>query len=160
VEAARAGDQGRGFAVVATEVRALAQRTTAAAKEIKALITESGERIAAGEGQTKVALERMGSALDSVGKVGTVLDEISHAAAEQTLGISQINEAIVQMDSITQQNAAMVEELAATAKSLHFQVEGVSNTMKLFRLQAGEHTLSQVDAVDLRREGKSLVLGR
>jgi aerotaxis receptor len=101
----------------------------------------------------------MSNALDSVGKVSTVLDEISHASAEQTLGISQINEAIVQMDSITQQNAAMVEELAATAKSLHFQVEGVSNSMKLFRLKAGEVTLSQVDAVELRREGKELLLG-
>ncbi len=158
VEAARAGDQGRGFAVVATEVRALAQRTTSAAKEIRLLITESGERIAAGEGQTKLALERMSTVLGSVSKVSTVLDEISHASSEQTLGISQINEAIVQMDSITQQNAAMVEELAATAKSLHYQVEGVSNSMKLFRLRSGDDTLSQVDAVGLRRSGKNMVL--
>jgi aerotaxis receptor len=158
VEAARAGDQGRGFAVVATEVRALAQRTTAAAKEIRVLITESGQRITAGESQTKVALGRMSIVLDSVNKVSTVLDEISHASNEQTLGISQINEAIVQMDAITQQNAAMVEELAATAKSLHFQVEGVSNSMKLFRLRRGDETMSQVDAVGLRRAGKTLLL--
>lgn len=158
VEAARAGDQGRGFAVVATEVRALAQRTTSAAKEIRLLITESGERIAAGEGQTKLALERMSTVLGSVSKVSTVLDEISHASSEQTLGISQINEAIVQMDSITQQNAAMVEELAATAKSLHYQVEGVSNSMKLFRLRTGDETLSQVDAVGLRRSGKPMLI--
>jgi aerotaxis receptor len=155
VEAARAGEQGRGFAVVASEVRALAQRTTAAAKEIKTLITESSHRISAGGEQSSSALERMQSALESVGKVSTVLDEIAHASGEQTLGISQINEAVSQMDSLTQQNAAMVEELAATAKSLRGQVEGVSNTMRLFRLRSGEPTLSQMDAVALRREHKS-----
>jgi len=155
VEAARAGEQGRGFAVVASEVRALAQRTTSAAKEIKTLITESSQRISAGGEQTSSALARMQSALDSVGKVSTVLDEIAHASDEQTLGISQINEAVSQMDSLTQQNAAMVEELAATAKSLHGQVEGVSNTMRLFRLRSGEATLGQTDAVALRREHKN-----
>lgn len=158
VEAARAGDHGRGFAVVAAEVRALSLRTTSAAKEIKTLITESSEQVAAGESQAKVALEKMSTVLDSVSRVSTVLDEISHTSNEQTLGISQINEAITQMDSITQQNAAMVEELAATAKSLHLQVEGVSNSMKLFRLRPGEQTLSQLDAVDLRRNEKQMLL--
>jgi aerotaxis receptor len=100
----------------------------------------------------------MSSALQSVSEVSSVLDQISHASNDQTLGISQIKEAIVQMDSITQQNAAMVEELAATAKSLHYQVEGVSNSMKLFRLRVGDQTLSQVDAVGLRRSEKSLLL--
>ena len=158
VEAARAGDQGRGFAVVASEVRALAQRTTAAAKEIKLLITESSSRISAGSNQTNEALERMGVALESVGKVGAVLAEISNASSEQTLGISQINEAIAQMDSLTQQNAAMVEELAATAQSLHMQVLNVSSSMRLFRLKRGEATLSQGDAVEMRRVNKPLAI--
>ena len=158
VEAARAGDQGRGFAVVASEVRALAQRTTAAAKEIKDLITESSSRSNAGNNQTSEALERMNVALESVGKVGGVLAEISNASSEQTLGISQINEAIAQMDSITQQNAAMVEELAATAQSLHMQVKNVSNSMRLFRLRRGEATVSQGDAVEMRRENKLLTI--
>lgn len=158
VEAARAGEQGRGFAVVASEVRALAQRTTVAAREIRQLITDSSARIGEGEAQTTSAIARMQSALESVGKVSTVLDEISHSANEQTIGMAQINEAITQMDSITQQNAAMVEELAATAKSLQVQVEGVSNVMRVFRLKAGEQTLAQVDAVQLRRDGKSAAL--
>lgn len=158
VEAARAGDQGRGFAVVASEVRALAQRTTAAAKEIKMLITESNTRIATGSEQTTTALERMKSALLAVDKVNTVLDEISHASGEQTVGISQINEAIAQMDSLTQQNAAMVEELAATAGSLTHQVHEVSNSMRIFRLKRGETTIAQMDAVAMRRDNKSLML--
>ncbi len=159
VEAARAGDQGRGFAVVAAEVRALAQRTTAAAKEIKQLIGESAQRVNTGGEQTRIALERMESALEAVSKVGVVLEEISTASGEQRLGISQINEAITQMDSLTQQNAAMVEELAATARSLQGQTNEVSNSMRLFRLRPGDLTLAQIDAVGLRRAGKALMLG-
>ena len=151
VEAARAGDQGRGFAVVATEVRALAQRTTAAAKEIKNLITASNERIDAGNNQTSIALERMNVALSAVDKVAVVLEEISSTSKEQTLGVSQVNEAVTQMDTMTQQNAAMVEELAATAQSLSGQVKEVGNSMRLFRLKSGELTVSQMDAVEMRR---------
>ena len=154
VEAARAGDQGRGFAVVATEVRALAQRTTGAAREIKQLITESAERVQRGSEQTDAALQRMDDAQQSVIKVSNVLDEIKTASSEQTLGIRQINEAVSHMDTITQQNAAMVEELAATAKSVQEQVEGVSNSMRLFRLARGDRTLSQMDAVQMRRSHK------
>jgi aerotaxis receptor len=151
VEAARAGDMGRGFAVVAAEVRALAQRTTAAAKEVKQLITVSNERIEAGNSQTAIALERMNVALGAVEKVAVVLEEISSSSNEQTLGVAQINEAVSQMDTMTQQNAAMVEELAATAQSLSGQVKEVSNSMRLFRLKSGELTVSQTDAVGLRR---------
>jgi aerotaxis receptor len=154
VEAARAGDMGRGFAVVATEVRALAQRTTAAAKEIKHLISASNERIEAGNSQTSIALERMNVALGAVDKVALVLEEISSSSKEQTIGVAQINEAVAQMDTMTQQNAAMVEELAATAQSLSSQVKEVGNSMRLFRLKSGELTVSQTDAVELRRGHK------
>ncbi len=158
VEAARAGEAGRGFAVVASEVRTLAARTTQAARDIKQLIAESSGRVASGAAAASEACARMAEALQAVGRVGTVLEEISTAATEQQMGISQINEAVAHMDSITQQNAAMVEELAATAQSLHGQVLGVSNTMRLFRLESGEISLSQIDAVALRREGQGLAL--
>ncbi len=119
VEAARAGDTGRGFAVVAAEVRALVQRATGAAKEIRLLIAESADRVASSGVQTERAQERMQQVLQSMSQVSALLGEVSHAAQEQQqMGLSQVNSAVADMDGIAQQNAAMVEELAATAQSL------------------------------------------
>ena len=155
VEAARAGESGRGFAVVASEVRALAHRTTEAAREIKQLIEESGERVAAGNAQSREARDRMAQAMQSVNRVGTLLGEISTSAKEQTMGISQVNEAVTHLDSVTQQNAAMVEEMAASSQQLNGQVEAVLNSLRLFRLDRRDVTVAQVDAVQLRREAKA-----
>jgi aerotaxis receptor len=155
VEAARAGDSGRGFAVVASEVRALAQRTSTAAREIRQLIAESAQRVATGSERSGEATERVQEALRAVASVSAVLEQISMAAGEQQSGISQINEAVTHLDSITQQNAAMVEELAAAAQSLQGQVDSVSNSMRLFRLVPGEPTVAESDAVALRKANKA-----
>ncbi len=156
VEAARAGEQGRGFAVVASEVRALAQRTTGAAKEIRQLIVESADRVASGGAQTERAQERMQEVLDSVSQVSALLSEVSSATTEQQTGLSQVNSAVADMDGITQQNAAMVEELAATAHSLTGQVTSVKQALNLFRLRASDRSVAETNAVDLRREAKGV----
>ena len=154
VEAARAGEQGRGFAVVAAEVRALAQRTTSAAKEIRDLIEESRLRVDTGTARTAEARARMDEAMESVDKVATVLEEISHATGEQSLGVSKVSSAVVDLDAITQQNAAMVEELAAAAQSLNSQVQQVHDSIRVFRLTDHDVTLAEVDAVALRKESR------
>lgn len=154
VEAAHAGNQGRGFAVVASEVRALAARTSDAARSIKLLINQAGDNTQQGNRRTENASEHLHHAITSVDQVSSVLDQINYAANEQKLGISQINQAVASMDALTQQNAALVEQLAAAAQSLHFQSESVNNSMRLFRLKQGEVTLSQLDAVQMRREAK------
>lgn len=134
VEAARAGAQGRGFAVVAAEVRALAQRTTLAAKEVKQLIAESGERIGSGEQQAGQAQDAMSRALRSVEGVSTLLTQISSGAHEQLTGISQVNDAVNHLDGITQQNAAVVEQFSASAAALAEQAEVVSSAVSVFRV--------------------------
>jgi len=121
VEAARAGEQGRGFAVVASEVRSLAQRSAAAAKEIKLLIDDSVGKVGAGSHQVAEAGRTMEEIVASVRRVTDIMGEISSASQEQTSGIEQVNQAIAQMDQVTQQNAALVEEAAAAASSLQEQ---------------------------------------
>jgi len=151
VEAARAGESGRGFAVVAAEVRALSQRTSHAAGEIKQLIQDSAKQVAEGEVRSAEARERMDEALRSVDSVKSMLEEINLTASEQQAGIAQINEAVNHMDTITQQNAAMVEQLAAAAKSLQEQVGSAMGSMGLFRLDEDETTVAEIDAVALRK---------
>ena len=134
VEAARAGEQGRGFAVVASEVRNLAQRSAAAAKEIKGLIDDSVSKVAIGSHQVAEAGRTMEEIVQSVQRVTDIMGEISAASQEQTTGIEQINQAITQMDQVTQQNAALVEEAAAAAASLQEQAGSLAQVVGVFRL--------------------------
>ena len=154
VEAARAGESGRGFAVVAAEVRTLAHRTADAAKEIGKLIAESSARVQAGSRHTQAARDRMGEALTSVGNVNALLEQISTSAVEQQAGVAQVNQAVADLDTITQQNAAMVEQLAAAADSLDAQVVAITGSMRIFRLRASETSVAEVDAVALRRSAQ------
>ena len=134
VEAARAGEQGRGFAVVATEVRNLAHRSATAAQEIKLLIGNSVEKVGNGSKLVYEAGVTMTEVVESVRRVGDIISEISAAGREQTLGIDQINQAIMQMDSVTQQNAALVEQSAAAAESLQDQSASLEKVVSMFVL--------------------------
>jgi methyl-accepting chemotaxis protein len=134
VEAARAGEQGRGFAVVAAEVRNLAQRSASAAKEIKALIGDSVEKVDTGSRLVDQAGLTMNEVVASIKRVTDIMGEITAASQEQTAGIEQINRAIVEMDDVTQQNAALVEQAAAAAGSLQDQSGSLSNLVSIFTL--------------------------
>jgi methyl-accepting chemotaxis protein-1 (serine sensor receptor) len=134
VEAARAGEQGRGFAVVAGEVRNLAHRSAAAAKEIKELIGNSVERVEAGSRLVGEAGVTMDEVVDSVRRVTSIIGEIAMATGEQSRGIEQISDAISQMDSVTQQNAALVEEAAAAAEALQQQAAGLAAAVAVFKV--------------------------
>ncbi|EUC19352.1 methyl-accepting chemotaxis protein [Paraburkholderia hospita] len=132
VEAARAGEQGRGFAVVAGEVRALAQRSATAAKEVKALIEQSSTRVAAGADLVRDAGGIIGEIVDSVEQVTTIIAEISAASNEQSTGIEQVNLAVTQMDEVTQQNAALVEQASAAAQSMAEQARSLREAVAVF----------------------------
>ena len=152
VEAARAGEQGRGFAVVAAEVRNLAQRSAAAAKEIKTLIGDSVDKVEEGSRQVAEAGKTMDEIVDSVRRVTDIMAEIQAASQEQTQGIEQINQAITQMDQVTQQNAALVEEAAAAAASLQEQAGGLSQVVSVFQLgQAAHHDRQPAHLSQARR---------
>ncbi|MEM8511369.1 methyl-accepting chemotaxis protein [Massilia sp. MP_M2] len=136
VEAARAGEQGRGFAVVASEVRNLAQRSAAAAKEIKTLIGDSSAKVEEGSRLVSDAGATMQEIVDSIGRVTSIMSGIAMASQEQSAGIEQVNQAIAQMDQVTQQNAALVEEAAAASTSMREQAKALSQLVSTFRFEA------------------------
>ncbi|MFY3433629.1 methyl-accepting chemotaxis protein [Achromobacter sp. SLBN-14] len=157
VEAARAGEQGKGFAVVASEVRALAQRSAAAAKEIKGLIDDSVQKVSVGSDQVEAAGATMQEIVTSVRRVADIINEISSASEEQSQGIEQVNQAVSQMDSVTQQNAALVEEAAASAASLETQAQRLREAVAVFKLQSGRVIEADAPALDSRGGEPALI---
>ncbi|EYC52703.1 chemotaxis protein [Hylemonella gracilis str. Niagara R] len=155
VEAARAGEQGRGFAVVAGEVRTLASRSADAAKEIKTLITASVNRVAQGSALADQAGHTMDNVVSSIRRVTDIMGEISAASVEQSSGVSQVGEAVTQMDQATQQNAALVEEMAAAASSLQTQAGELVQSVAVFKL-SGDHGLTMQSSAPAKTIGANL----
>ena len=154
VEAARAGEQGRGFAVVAAEVRTLAQRSAAAAKEIKALIADSVTIIEGGNASVSEAGASMGDIVASVRQVNDIIGRISVASTEQAEGIADVNRAVGQMDGMTQQNAALVEQAAAAAESLHEQTVNLAKAVSIFKIAQEQDTVAETQAGQPEQENE------
>ncbi|MEL6840132.1 MAG: methyl-accepting chemotaxis protein [Pseudomonadota bacterium] len=147
VEAARAGDAGRGFAVVASEVRALAQRSSEAAKQIKSLITSSSEQVETGVGLVGRTGDALGSIIQRVGDIDTLVTGIAAGSREQSVGLGEINVGMSQLDQVTQQNAAMVEQATAVATTLKHEAATLNQTMSRFKLEDVERGISQTPEV-------------